>query len=153
MTAAYDGQVRVFDYSQQLLRTIPTHDASATSITVIGQPSASAEHNFYLIASASHDTTARITKTPIGDSDSDQQSAVTLASLHLHTAPIASIESSSLGSHLLTASWESAETAEPRSHERGTERDSIAAIVDDASSERRLERHPRSSSLLPESGS
>ncbi|TCD62051.1 ribosome bioproteinsis protein ytm1 [Steccherinum ochraceum] len=106
VTAAYDGQVRIFDYSQQLLRTIPIHDASATSVVVIGQPSASAEHNSYLIASASHDMTARITKTPFGGSDSDEQSAVTLASLHLHTAPIASIASNLPGSHLLTASWD-----------------------------------------------
>lgn len=106
VTAAYDGQVRLFDYSQQLLRTIPVHDAPATSVVVIGQHSASAEHNSYLIASASHDMTARITRTSLGYSDSDQQSAVTLASLHLHTAPIASIASNSPGSHLLTASWD-----------------------------------------------
>ncbi|KAH8105085.1 ribosome biogenesis protein YTM1 [Cristinia sonorae] len=104
LTAAYDGQIRVFDYSQKLVQTIPIHDAPATSLTVVGQ--ASTDSDSFLIASASHDLTARITRTTLAEDGSGKPSAQTLASLHLHTAPIASIASTSSGSHLLTASWD-----------------------------------------------
>ena len=36
----------------------------------------------------------------------DEPSSRTLASLHLHTAPVSSVASSSSGNHLLTASWD-----------------------------------------------
>ncbi|THH31733.1 hypothetical protein EUX98_g2461 [Antrodiella citrinella] len=107
MTAAYDGQIRIFDYSQELLQTIPIHDAAATSVTIVGQASSSPGDGSYLIASSSHDLTARITRiTLTEENQTNTPSAQTMASLHLHTAPVSSIASSASGSHLLTASWD-----------------------------------------------
>ena len=54
-----------------------------------------------LLATSSHDLSAQLTKfTP---SSSDSRS---IASLHLHTAPLSSISASHTGTHLLTSSWD-----------------------------------------------
>lgn len=57
-----------------------------------------------LIASASHDLTASLTRVSLAPDASP--SSQTLASLHLHTSPLSSISSDHTGSHLLTASWD-----------------------------------------------
>ena len=55
-----------------------------------------------ILASSSHDATARLTSY-----NAESKSSRALASLHLHTAPISSISASSTGAHLLTAGWDS----------------------------------------------
>ncbi|KAK7680320.1 ribosome biogenesis protein ytm1 [Cerrena zonata] len=103
LTASYDGQLRVFDYSQKLLNTIPLHEAPATSIAIIPN----FDEKSHLVASGSHDLTARLTKISLSDPlSSETTSYQTLASLHLHTAPISSISSNASGKQLLTASWD-----------------------------------------------
>ncbi len=61
------------------------------------------------MATASHDLSARLTQidlSPVSD-DATRAPARTLASLHLHTAPLTSIAAASSGTHLLTASHDS----------------------------------------------
>ncbi|KAL6302247.1 WD40 repeat-like protein [Sparassis latifolia] len=105
LTASYDGSIRTFDYSQQLLHTSTTHSAPITCICIV--PSSSPDG--HIIASASHDLTARLTKLTLSTSDSPDFTPRTepLASLHLHTAPVSSIAASPSGAHLLTSSWDS----------------------------------------------
>ncbi|KAH9924967.1 WD40 repeat-like protein [Epithele typhae] len=100
LTASYDGALRVFDYAQKLLHTATIHTAPITSITLV--PSSSADSQ--LIASASHDLTARLTRLSLDPSTPQSQ---TLASLHLHTAPVSSVAANASGSHILTSSWDS----------------------------------------------
>ncbi|OBZ77049.1 Ribosome biogenesis protein YTM1 [Grifola frondosa] len=104
LTACYDGNIRAFDYSQKLLQTIPTHNAPVSSICIIPTPSAPSES--HLIASASHDLTARITRLTLTPDSSTASPPQTLASLHLHTAPLSSISANSSGTHVLTSSWD-----------------------------------------------
>ncbi|KAI0771278.1 ribosome biogenesis protein YTM1 [Trametes elegans] len=99
LTASYDGALRIFDYSQKPLQTIPAHSAPATSICAV--PSDSTDS--FLVASASHDLTARLTRVDL--STPEQPKAQTLASLHLHTAALSSVAASR--SHILTSSWDS----------------------------------------------
>lgn len=75
------------------------HSAPITSICIVPTPNSSS-HTF---ASASHDLTGQLTEITIDGTTK----ATPLASLHLHTAPLASIAASATGSHLLTASWDS----------------------------------------------
>lgn len=103
ITASYDGAIRIFDYSQRLLHTAPAHTAPVSSICVVPEPSASSDS--HLIASAAHDLTARLTRIDFS-STLDAPKAQTLASLHLHTAPLSSIVASPAGAHLLTSSWD-----------------------------------------------
>ncbi|KZT63327.1 ribosome biogenesis protein YTM1 [Daedalea quercina L-15889] len=102
-TASYDGNVRAFDYSQKLLHSAAIHSAPVTSICLVPSSSSSSEH---LVASASHDLTARLTTLTLPSDSSQPVQSQTVASLHLHTAPLASISANSSGSHLLTASWD-----------------------------------------------
>lgn len=102
LTASYDGHIRLFDYAQQLVRDVPAHQAPITSVCVVPSPALTDES--VLIASASHDLTASLTRVPlVSDASVSPQ---TLASLHLHTSPLSSISSDHTGSHLLTASWD-----------------------------------------------
>ncbi|KAJ3554996.1 hypothetical protein NM688_g2815 [Phlebia brevispora] len=101
ITASYDGNLRIFDYSQTLLRSVPVHDAPVTSLAVVPNPS-NADETSRLVATASHDLTARLTRVPLLPSESESP-ARTLASLHLHTAPLTSISTNASGSRLLTA--------------------------------------------------
>ncbi|RPD60689.1 WD40 repeat-like protein [Lentinus tigrinus ALCF2SS1-6] len=104
LTASYDGAIRVFDYSQNLLHKSTTHSAPISSICVVPKSSSSMSDDSVLIASASQDLTARITHVDL--SPSGKAKSQTLASLHLHTAPVSSVSASLTGSHLLTSSWD-----------------------------------------------
>ncbi|KAF9220045.1 WD40 repeat-like protein [Gyrodon lividus] len=102
LTAAYDGHIRLFDYSQKMIRDIPAHPAPLTSVCVV--PSQESIDGSVVVASASHDLTACLTRVSLEpDATSPYQA---LASLHLHTSPLSSISSDHTGSSLLTASWD-----------------------------------------------
>jgi len=107
VTASYDGTLRLFDYSQKPLHSAPLHSAPITSFCILPAPStsndSSADEETHLIATASHDLTARLSRLTISDSN---VSIEPQAALHLHTAPLSSIAASPTGSHILTASWD-----------------------------------------------
>ncbi|KLO17794.1 WD40 repeat-like protein [Schizopora paradoxa] len=98
VTGSYDGQVRLFDSSQKLVHSFSAHEAPLTSMKVLQRG-----QDDVVIATASQDTTARLTSLSYSSSPSSK----TLASLHLHTNTISSISASSSGTHLLTGSWDS----------------------------------------------
>ena len=98
LTASYDGHIRSFDYSQKLTNSTGAHSAPISSLCVVATP---ADSDSYLLATSSHDLSARLTQFSLSSSDSQP-----IASLHLHTAPLSSITSSHTGSHLLTSSWD-----------------------------------------------
>ncbi|KAK0211518.1 WD40-repeat-containing domain protein [Armillaria fumosa] len=100
LTGSYDGVVRAFDYSQKLDTACSIHSAPISSICMVP---ANADDDSHLVASASHDLTAQLTRITLGTEKSRSES---LATLHLHTLPLASIASNATGSHLLTASWD-----------------------------------------------
>ncbi|KAI6145001.1 WD40 repeat-like protein [Pisolithus tinctorius] len=102
LTASYDGHVRLFDHSQNCIRDIPAHLAPVTSVALVSGPNTNDQS--YIVASASHDLTARLTKISLAD-DAARPSQP-LATLHLHTSPLTSITADSTGSTLLTASWD-----------------------------------------------
>jgi len=102
LTASYDGHVRLFDYSQNCIRDISAHPVPVSSVTVV--PSPDANDDSHIIATASHDLTAHLTKISLA-ADTPVPSQ-TLASLHLHTSTLSSITADSTGSTLLTASWD-----------------------------------------------
>lgn len=102
LTASYDGHIRLFDHAQQLVRDVVAHQAPITRICVVPPPATADES--VLVASASHDLTASLTRVSlIPDTSSPFQ---ILASLHLHTSPLSSVAFDHTGSHLLTASWD-----------------------------------------------
>ena len=108
MTASYDGQIRAFDYSKKLVSSSLVHPAAITSLCII---SSTDEEGSYTIATSSHDLTAQLSQFTIPTSSMDIDNVIsstskTLASLHLHTAPVSSVSSDSTGSHLLTSSWD-----------------------------------------------
>ncbi|THH09763.1 hypothetical protein EW145_g1779 [Phellinidium pouzarii] len=111
VTASYDGLLRVFDTSLSLTHTISGHTAPVTSVCLI--PTLNSTDNVNIdsepeirqLASASHDSTVRITSLTLSSSSSP--SSRTLATLHLHTGPISSVAASPSGSNLLTAGWDS----------------------------------------------
>lgn len=99
LAGSYDSNVYVFDASKKPVYTISGHTAPVTSICWVG--------NDRLVASASQDCTARLTR--VFDIESNSESAnhaKTLASLHLHTAPLSSIAANKDGTMLVTASWD-----------------------------------------------
>lgn len=98
-TASYDAHLRIFDYSQNLLQSIPIHEGPITSLTLVPRQTDSVTEN-HIVATASHDLSARLTQVDL----SSEASTRILASLHLHTAPLTSVSSNKTGSHLLTAS-------------------------------------------------
>ncbi|KAH7883135.1 WD40-repeat-containing domain protein [Phlebopus sp. FC_14] len=87
LTSSYDGHVRIFDYSQKLVRDIPAHPAPITSVCLVPTPGATEDS--LLIASASHDLTACLVKVSL-EPDAPSTSKA-LASLHLHTLPLSLI--------------------------------------------------------------
>ena len=101
LTASYDGAIRVFDYSQKLLHTVSAHTAPVSSIAVVSSDSPDS----HLIASASHDLTALLTRVDLS-SIAGPSKAQTFASLRLHTAPLFSVVANASGSHILTSSWD-----------------------------------------------
>lgn len=102
LTASYDGAIRAFDYSQKLLHTSAAHTAPVSSICLV--PTASGTPDSHLVASASHDLTARLTRLDL--STAGEPKAQTLVSMHLHTAPLSSVAAAPSGAHLLTSSWD-----------------------------------------------
>ncbi|KAG6849879.1 ribosome biogenesis protein ytm1 [Arthromyces matolae] len=101
-TASYDGSIRSFDYSKNVTSSTVAHEAAISSFCVV-----SSDDTTHTIATASHDLTAQLLQvTPSSPGSSSPSKTNTLASLHLHTAPLACIASNSAGSHLLTASWD-----------------------------------------------
>lgn len=108
ITGSYDGIVRVFDSSQQMVRSLSCHTAPVTSVCLVKTTSTDSQmQKSFLTASASHDMTACLSSFSLDDDDISEPRVRTLASLHLHTAPLSSISSSSSGNHLLTSSWDS----------------------------------------------
>ncbi|KAH9835016.1 WD40 repeat-like protein [Rhodofomes roseus] len=140
-TASYDGTIRTFDYSQKLLHSAAIHTAPTTSICLV--PLSSSSKHF--IASASHDLTARLTTLSLPSDSSKPVESQTVTSLHLHTAPLASISANASGSHLLTASWDGLigvwDTSIPASDEvpadEPAERKKRRRVEDDASRPKR----------------
>jgi ribosome biogenesis protein YTM1 len=103
LSASYDGHIRIFNYSQNLLSSHPAHSAPITSLCLVPSPTDS-ETDTHLIATASHDLTAQLTRFSLSSEDVRQPKA--LATLHLHTAPLSSVASDSEGQRLLTSSWD-----------------------------------------------
>ncbi|KAI0088407.1 ribosome biogenesis protein YTM1 [Irpex rosettiformis] len=113
ITGSYDSHLRVFDYSQSLILSSSIHDGPITSLTVVPRPNGEGETA--LVATASYDLSARLTSVDLSPYDTDKDTGAddgthshgrthTLASLHLHTAPLTSISTDNSGSHLLTTS-------------------------------------------------
>ncbi|KAA1475222.1 WD40 repeat-like protein [Dentipellis sp. KUC8613] len=105
LTASYDGNIRAFDRTQNLLTTAPTHSAPITHLCVVPTPT-SLDTDSHLLATASHDLTARLTQLTLDSSDPTKATATTLATLHLHTAPLSNVAANESGTHILTASWD-----------------------------------------------
>ncbi|KAJ7632377.1 WD40-repeat-containing domain protein, partial [Roridomyces roridus] len=95
LTGSYDGQLRAFDYSKNETLSSLIHGAAITSFCIV--PS----DEDYLVATASHDLTAQLTRVSL-----ESKKSSPLASFHLHTAPLSSVASNSTGSRILTASWD-----------------------------------------------
>ncbi|GJE94165.1 NLE and WD40 domain-containing protein [Phanerochaete sordida] len=129
LTASYDGNVRLFDYSQTLLQTVPVHSAAITSATYVKKNG----ENTRLVATASHDLTARLAEISVSPVDPSPSRVV--ASLHLHTGPLTGISANTSGSQLLTSSADGLiglwDTSIPKSDE---------VPLDDAPSERKKRR-------------
>lgn len=106
LTSSYDGNVRLFDYSQNLIHTSPIHNAPITSVCAVPSNGSTIEDTPSLFATASHDLTARLTRITLKTDDTPAATR-TLASLHLHTAPLTSIVANGTGTRLLSASWDS----------------------------------------------
>lgn len=94
LAGSYDANVRIFDASQDPIHTITGHSGPVTSVCWVGEER--------LIASASHDRTVRLVRVP----EAHDGASTTLASLHLHIAPVSSVASNRQGTRLLTASWD-----------------------------------------------
>lgn len=121
VTASYDGHLRLFDYSQNLILNASVHQAPITSVCVV--PSLSSDTESRILASSSHDLTACLTRISLS---SEIPTASTVASLHLHTSPLSSISTDVSGSHLLTSSWDGLigvwDTSIPDDHQVNLER-------------------------------
>lgn len=103
ITASYDGYIRMFDYSQNVVFAGSIHDAPVTSLSL--DPTSAFKDEGLMIATASHDLTGHLMRVSL-DADTGSRISSTLASLHLHTSPLSSIAYSRSGEHLLTASWD-----------------------------------------------
>ncbi|KAL5514534.1 hypothetical protein ACEPAG_1850 [Sanghuangporus baumii] len=99
VTTSYDGLVRVFDSSQTLVHALSGHTGPVTAVSVL---SGSQKSDEVILASSSHDATARL-----ASYNTETKTSHVLASLHLHSSPMSSISSSSSDTHLLTAGWDS----------------------------------------------
>src|SRR5260221_4247377 len=99
LTGSYDGIVRIYNESLELLQTAGGHSAPVSDASWI-PPSTSVPTSRFL--SSSYDTTARIYSY-----DPDENNTPTaLASLRLHTRPISSIRPNPSGELALTAGWD-----------------------------------------------
>ena len=81
---------------------MPAHEAAITSLAMIPQSTDDSDASS-LVATASHDLTARLIRMSLSPSTSPS-TLHAVASLHLHTAPLTSICPNTSGSNLLTAS-------------------------------------------------
>ncbi|KAG2749856.1 WD40 repeat-like protein [Suillus brevipes Sb2] len=117
----YDGHLRLFDYSQNLILDASLHQAPITSICVA--PFLSSDTESRILVSSSHDLTACLTHISL---NSEIPTASTVASLHPHTSPLSSISTDVSGSHLLTSSWDGLigvwDTSIPDDHQVNSER-------------------------------
>jgi WD40 repeat protein len=121
VTALYDGHLRLFDYSQNLILDASLHQAPITSVCVA--PFLSSDTESRILVSSSHDLTACLTHISL---NSEIPTASTVASLHPHTSPLSSISTDVSGSHLLTSSWDGLigvwDTSIPDDHQVNSER-------------------------------
>lgn len=121
LTASYDGHLRLFDYSQNLVLDASVHQSPITSVCVVPSPSSDTQSR--ILASSSHDLTACLTRISL---NLESPTASTIASLHLHTSPLSSISTDASGSHLLTSSWDGLigvwDTSVPDDHQVNLER-------------------------------
>ncbi|KAJ7285559.1 WD40-repeat-containing domain protein [Mycena rebaudengoi] len=92
--------------SCQLEQTFLTASYDALYMALLSRPFAlshpTQEENSHLIATASHDLTAQLTRVSLDPA----QKIKPLASLHLHTAPLSGVSSNASGSQILTSSWD-----------------------------------------------
>ncbi|CAE6409635.1 unnamed protein product [Rhizoctonia solani] len=102
LTSSYDGCVRVHDSTQQPIATILSHNAPVTSTCWVPEQFDSSLDHEKIIASSSLDHTLHLNRL----SSLSNPSWTTLASLHLHTAPVASVTSSPDGKYLISAGWD-----------------------------------------------
>ncbi|KDR81881.1 hypothetical protein GALMADRAFT_240151 [Galerina marginata CBS 339.88] len=134
-TASYDGQIRVFDYSKQLIASSAAHAAPITSLCFVSSPKEGEVSSSYTIATASQDLTAQLTEITLDPTPSTSRASATL---HLHTSTVSSISANSSGSHLLTSSWDGLiglwDTTVPQSDEVPE------AVVNERDRERRKRR-------------
>ncbi|KAG7091307.1 hypothetical protein E1B28_010353 [Marasmius oreades] len=107
LTGSYDGILRVFDYSKNVVLSTLAHSAPITSVCTVSSPDdAVNEGKPYLVATASQDLSAQLVEVSLPIDLSKQGESRTLAKLHLHTAPVTSVASDHSGSHILTSSWD-----------------------------------------------
>ncbi|KAI9461326.1 hypothetical protein HD554DRAFT_2176293 [Boletus coccyginus] len=100
LTASYDG---LLDYAQKpVVQDVAAHQAPTTSVYVV--PSLPSTDESVVIAGASHDLTASLTRVSLAPDASPPSQ--TIASLHLHTSPLSFVSSDHTSSRLLTASWD-----------------------------------------------
>ncbi|KAF8685109.1 Ribosome biogenesis protein YTM1 [Rhizoctonia solani] len=102
LTSSYDGSVQVHDSTQQPVATILSHAAPVTSACWVPGESSLSPSGEKIIASSSLDHTLHINCL----SSLSNPSWDTLASLHLHTAPVASVSASSDGKYIISAGWD-----------------------------------------------
>ncbi|CAE7205935.1 unnamed protein product, partial [Rhizoctonia solani] len=102
LTSSYDGCVRVYDSTQQVIATIQSHNAPVTSVCWVPEQTYPYSDREKLIASSSLDHTLHLNRlTSLSD-----PSYTTLASLHLHTAPVSNVSASTDGQHIVSAGWD-----------------------------------------------
>ncbi|CAE6435988.1 unnamed protein product [Rhizoctonia solani] len=102
LTSSYDGCVRVHDSTQQPIATILGHNAPVSSACWVTDASDLSLDREKLIASSSLDHTLRLHRL----SSLNDPSWTTLASLHLHTAPVSSVSASADGQYIVSAGWD-----------------------------------------------
>jgi len=103
ISASYDGSLKVHTYSKTQVQCLPVHTAPITSACIVGTQEYTEAHDSCLIATGSQDMTAVLTRLSLQEEPGTSE---TLASLHLHTAPVSAVDSDPSGSMLLTASWD-----------------------------------------------
>ena len=102
LTGSYDSVIRIYDHSQNLLRSIGGHTGPVTSVCWASPSSEKSR----AVVSGSHDGTARITLVPDLEPQNSSQPLYSAASLRLHTSPLSSVAVNESGSHILTAGWD-----------------------------------------------
>ncbi|PFH48419.1 hypothetical protein AMATHDRAFT_81797 [Amanita thiersii Skay4041] len=136
LTTSYDGILRIFNHSRQLISSTRLHTAPITSLSCYlpsstPKTTTTDDNQTYTLATASHDLTCLLTRLTISQNahleDVDEDSAMDgsleggssgglatttksrvtpLAALHLHIAPLSSVASNDDGTKLITAAWD-----------------------------------------------